>query len=132
MILDLTYTQEPSATQPALFATLADKIEHVFASWPAEFDPPPYRVVDPPTPVIVHIATVISSTDGHPANALPLRVRAEGLALDVQVPGKLWAWARVSTGAWIARVSFQIPTGNGRGYLEVDQWCPVAAVRPAK
>lgn len=104
----------------------------MFPSWPTEFDPPPHRVVDPPAPVIVHIATAISAADGHPANTVPLRVRAEGLALDVQVPGKLWAWARSTTGAWIARVTFQIPTGNNRGYLEVDQWCPAAAVRPCE
>ncbi|NLU64959.1 hypothetical protein HCA61_22230 [Rhodococcus sp. HNM0563] len=102
----------------------------MFDNWAAGFDPPPYRVVDPPTPVIVHIATAIGSVDGRPANELPLRVRAEGLALDLQVPGTLSAWARVNTGGWICRCQFSIPTGNGRGYLEVDQWCPAVAVRP--
>lgn len=104
----------------------------MFDNWPAGFDPPPYRVVDPPMPVIVHIASAIGSTDGRPANDLPLRVRAEGLALDLQVPGTLSAWARVNTGGWICRCQFSIPTGNGRGYLEVDQWCPATAVRPCK
>ena len=108
------------------------KIEYMFDHWLSGLGPAPYRVVDPPTPVIVHIASAIGSTDGRRANELPLRVRAEGLALDLQVPGVLSAWARVNTGGWICRVSFQIPTGNGRGYLEVDQWCPASAVRPCK
>ncbi|CRK54585.1 conserved protein of unknown function [Rhodococcus sp. RD6.2] len=111
---------------------LADTIEHVFP-WPTEFDPPPYRVVDPPVPVIVHIATAISQPAAHPATVIPLRVRAEGLALDVQVPGTLRAWARTTGSGWICCLCFTIPTGNGRGGLDVvDQWCPAAAVRPVK
>lgn len=104
----------------------------MFDHWSVRFDPPPYRVVDPPTPVIVHIATAIGSTDGRPADDLPLRVRGEGLILDVQVPGKLWAWARTTTGGWLCKITFAIPTGNGHGYLEVDLWCPAAAVRPCQ
>ena len=104
----------------------------MFENWPADFDPPPYRVADPSIPVIVHIASALGSTNGRRANDLPLRVRAEGLARDLQVPGMLSAWARVNTGGWLCKVSFQIPTGNGRGYLEVDQWCPAAAVRPCR
>ncbi|MFF0818411.1 hypothetical protein ACFYVR_25175 [Rhodococcus sp. NPDC003318] len=104
----------------------------MFEYWPTEFDPPPHRVVDPPAPVIVHIATAISQSAEHPANTIPLRVRAEGLALDLQVPGTLSAWARTTGGAWICRIQFRIPTGNGRGHLDVDQWCPAAAVRPCK
>lgn len=101
----------------------------MFESWPVEFDPPPYRVVDPPMPVIVHIATAIGQAGERPANTIPLRVRAEGLVLDVKVPGRLSAWSRSVGGGWLARVAFSIPTGNGRGYLEVDQWCPAAAVQ---
>ncbi|WP_072814605.1 hypothetical protein [Rhodococcus zopfii] len=102
----------------------------MFEDWRAEFEPLPYRIVDPPTPVLVHIASAFGAIGGRPANTLPLRVRAEGLALDVQVMGTLSAWARVNTGSWICRVSFSIPTSNGRGHLDVDQWCPAAAVRP--
>ncbi|GAA4489079.1 hypothetical protein GCM10023094_50050 [Rhodococcus olei] len=102
----------------------------MFEQWRTEFGPPPHRVVDPPTPVIVHIATAISQSAERSANAIPLRVRAEGLALDLQVPGRLHAWARTTGGGWICRVTFTIPTGNGRGCLDVDQWCPAAAVRP--
>ena len=104
----------------------------MFPSWPVEFDPPPYRVVEP-TPVLVHVATAISQPAAHPASAVALRIRAEGLALDVHVPGTLSAWARTTGGSWICLVSFAIPTGNGRGQLDVvDQWCPAAAVRPCK
>ncbi len=79
-----------------------------------------------------NVAAAIGPSGGQPANTIPLRVRAEGLVCDVQVPGYVSAWARTSTGAWLARAQFSIPTGNGRGYLEVDQWCPAAAVRPCQ
>ncbi|GAA4491257.1 hypothetical protein GCM10023094_55530 [Rhodococcus olei] len=96
------------------------------------FAPPSHRVVDPPTLVIVHIATAIGHTDAHPANTLPLCVRAEGLALDLRVHGRLSAWARTTGGGWLCRVAFAIPTGKGRGYLDVDQWVPACAVRPCR
>lgn len=103
----------------------------MFDTWLVGLGPAPYRIVDPPTPVIVHIGSALNCTNGRRADHLPLRVRAEGLALDVEVPGSLSAWARVNTGCWLAKVRFRIPTGNGRGYFEVDQWCPTTAVRPA-
>lgn len=69
----------------------------MFDEWPVGFDPPPYRTVSPPTPVIVHVATALGHVVGRPANTLPLRVRAECLAVDVQVPGHLSAWARTNS-----------------------------------
>lgn len=104
----------------------------MFEHWQPAFDPPPYRVVDPPQAVIVNVAVAFSQVEGLPANTLPLRVRAEALALDVQVPGRLSGWARSTRGFWLCNVSFAIPTGNGLGYLEVNQWVSAAAVRPCK
>lgn len=82
--------------------------------------------------MIVDIAAVFAVTGGERSNALPLRVRAEGLSLDVQVPGQVSAWARSSHGMWLAFASFAIPTGNGRGFLDVEQWVPATAVRPCR
>jgi hypothetical protein len=104
----------------------------MFDTWRAEFTPSPHRVVDPPVPVIVNVALAIGEVAGRPANSLPLRVRAEGLSVDVEVPGQVHGWARTSRGTWLCKVRFAIPTGNARGYLEVDQWCPAAAVRPCR
>lgn len=108
-----------------------DRLDHMFEDWPVMFDPPPYRTVSPAVPVIVHVGSALGgAAAGQRADTLPLRVRAECLAVDVQVSGRLSAWARTSAGSWICRVAFSIPTGNGMGYLDVDQWCPAAAVRP--
>ncbi|WP_241387656.1 PDDEXK nuclease domain-containing protein [Rhodococcus sp. CH91] len=87
--------------QPAVGMLLvADKNESVVRyalAGTTHFDPLSHRVVDPPVPVIVHIASALGSTDGRRANDLSLRVRAEGLALGLQVLGALSAWARVNS-----------------------------------
>ncbi|MET8871536.1 hypothetical protein [Nocardia sp. NPDC004604] len=56
----------------------------MFEEWPVEFTPEPRRIVDPPLPVAVDVAAAIGQPGDRPANELPLRVRAEGLSLDVR------------------------------------------------
>lgn len=73
----------------------------MFEDWPAMFDPPARREVDPPQPVTVNLARAVARTPAKLGNGVPLRVRAGGLDLDRRVPGLLCAWARVSTGEWL-------------------------------
>ena len=103
----------------------------MFERWKAVYDPKPWREVRPPRPVTIDVSAAMAHHGGRAANDLPLRVRAEGLDLDVQVPGLLHAWARTSRGEWLASCTFTIPTGNKLGSLEVTHWCPAAAVTAA-
>ena len=85
----------------------------------------------PPQPVIVSINAALSVTSSTSLrDGIPLRVRAEGLAMDMKVQGALHGWARTNVGSWLAYVSFTIPTGNGMGQLDVRQWCPSDAITP--
>ena len=62
---------------------------------------------------------------------MPLKVRSEGLAMDVKAPGLLHAWVKTSRGQWLCCLSFDIPIGNGKGFLRLEQqWCPAEAATP--
>lgn len=75
----------------------------IFDSWPTTFEPPTRRIVDPPKSVNVNIALAIGrSGGGRFRDTTPLKVRAEGLAMDSIVEGTLYAWARTGTGDWLA------------------------------
>lgn len=104
----------------------------IFDAWPTTFEPPTRRIVDPPMTVNVNVALAIGrSGSGRFRDTTPLKVRAEGLAMDTTVEGTLFAWARTGTGDWLAAVSFSILTGNKKGRLDLDrQWCPAAAITP--
>ena len=102
----------------------------MFETWPTQFDPPPHRTVDPPTPVLVQLSAAIARTPTKLGTGLPMRVRASGLDLDQTVPAKLHAWARVSTGDWLALLTFRVTTGNKMGYLDIQQWCPSSSITP--
>ncbi len=53
--------------------------------------------------------------------------------MDVKAPGLLHAWAKTGRGQWICCLSFKIPIGNGKGYLQLDhQWCPADAAQPVE
>lgn len=103
----------------------------MFGTWNAQLEPLPYREVDPPVPVMIRFG---SSFPRHPARigpgGLPMRVRTEGLNADAPVEGTLHAWMRLTTGEWLCLVRFRLPTGNGRGFLEMYQWCPAESVEP--
>ncbi|MFE3196288.1 hypothetical protein ACFXHA_45335 [Nocardia sp. NPDC059240] len=102
----------------------------MFDQWPIT-DPPLWKVEDPPKRVLVEIGLAMPT---HPAtfgaNSVPLRVRAGGLNRARTVPGLLYAWLRCTDGGWLAYVEFTAETANGRGQLEVRQWCSARAVRP--
>ncbi len=61
------------------------------------------RVVDPPLPVIVDLASLFPMGPGLP-NTQPLKITKGGLHLTGYATGELLAWARSSSGAWIACV----------------------------
>jgi hypothetical protein len=103
----------------------------MFETWDAHFDPKPYRVVDPPMRVTVRFGEGFARRPGkYGPGGLPLRVVNEGLNIDDPVEGRLHAWARLSTGEWLCLLEFRVPTGNGRGFLEIRQWCPAQAATP--
>ncbi|KAF0963467.1 hypothetical protein [Rhodococcus sp. T7] len=57
-----------------------------FSRWQPTYHPKPWRKVSPPQPVTVDLACAIAHDGGRLAHDLPLRVRAEGLNLDIHVP----------------------------------------------
>ncbi len=105
---------------------------NLFARWPVTFDPPTRRLVDPPQPVIVSVSHALpGSSNTSFRDGTPLRVRAEGLSVDLKVQGELFGWARLTNGAWLACVNFSVPTGNGKGHLDLQrQWVPSSAIAP--
>ncbi|MGW5520026.1 hypothetical protein [Nocardia africana] len=101
----------------------------MFEEWPDSMQPSLRRVVDPPRPVMVDLNLAIPTRQASfGRNKLPLRVKAGGLKLSEPVEGWLYAWARVTNGEWIAFVTFEMVTGNGRGRVKAAQWCPAAAL----
>jgi hypothetical protein len=108
--------------------------EGMFARWPVTFHPPTRRMVYPPRPVIVSVSAALPGSSGAQfRDGTPLKVRAEGLCVDIKVQGALSAWARLANGSWIACVDFSVPTGNGKGQLDLrNQWVPGSAIVPMR
>jgi hypothetical protein len=106
--------------------------DEMFPHWPVTFAPPTRRVVDPPQQVLVSVGLALPApTNTSFRDGIPLRVRNEGLAADTKTQGTLRGWARLSTGGWLGCVDFTVPTGNGRGSLEIHgQWVPSTAITP--
>jgi len=50
--------------------------------------------------------------------------------LTAYTTGELLAWARSSSGAWIAGVRFVVEPVNKHGQVLMMQWMPVASIRP--
>ncbi len=74
-----------------------------------------------------------SSTSGWPCRPdrvepLPLRVRQRGLRLGGEQTGHLLAWARTSTGHWLALVRVTASAGAA-GSVAMTQWVPAHTVR---
>lgn len=105
----------------------------MYENWPVSFDPPTRRIVDPPRRVLVNAALTVAGSSGGGSfrDGTPLKIRSEGLAMDVKVPGLLSAWVKTSRGQWLCCLSFDIPIGNGKGFLRLEgQWCPAEAATP--
>ncbi|WP_280347256.1 hypothetical protein [Nocardia neocaledoniensis] len=63
---------------------------------------------------------------------LAMRVKLGGLRLADNVPGWLHAWVLLADGTWMGLVTFTLVTGNGRGQLQLHQWCPAHALSPVE
>jgi len=102
-----------------------------FDSWPVEMRPPTRVVVDPPQPVLVDLTRAIANPDDRfRRDQVAIRVRMEGLDLSCIVHGQLHGWAQSTSGGWLAAVSMTVPTGNRKGHINIQQWCPAASVSP--
>lgn len=90
------------------------------------------RRIDPPRPVLIDVHQLLGSRDdAFRLDTVPMRVKIAGLnVFSDSTPGLLHAWAQTTRRAWLAQVSFEVPTGNGRAQLSVCQWCPARAVKP--
>ena len=98
------------------------------AAWP---DTMGYgRIVDPPLPVIVNLASLFPHGPGHP-DTQPAKIAEGGLHLAGYATGELLAWAHSSGGAWIACVRFVVQPVNKHGQVPLLQWVPAASVRPS-
>lgn len=98
-------------------------------------EPPTRRVVTPPEPVLVDLSIAFHNPDDRfRRDTVTLRVKAEGLDVTAKpegVAGFLLAWAQTTSGGWWGLVAMELRTGNGKGALPVQQWCPARALRPA-
>lgn len=90
------------------------------------------RRVDPPRPVLVDVNLLLGSRDdAFRLDTVSFRVKLAGLNIFTDnTPGLLHAWAQTSRKSWLAQVSFEIPTGDGKAKLSVCQWCPARAIKP--
>lgn len=109
-----------------------DSFASVFESWRVEMSPATQRVVEPARPVLVNLNAILGSPDdAFRLDTVELRIKSEGL--DVfrdRVPGLLHAWAQTTRGGWLALISCDVKSGNGKGHLPIEQWCPARAVTP--
>ncbi len=107
------------------------KFGGVFEKWPVRFTPEPWRVVDPPQKVVVAAHLAIATKPKYfRQDQLAMRVKLGGLRLAENVPGWLHAWVLLADGTWMGLVTFTLVTGNGRGQLQLHQWCPAHALSP--
>lgn len=108
-------------------------IEYMFEGWPCDMEPPTRMLVDPPLPILVDLSLVLSNPDDRfRRDTVPLRVKCEGLQTNEKdVPGVLHAWAQSVSAGWLANISCTVHTGNHKGHLEIRQWCPAKAIKPA-
>lgn len=103
----------------------------MFEDWPVTMPPAPRRVVTPPRPILVDLSRLIANPDDRfRRDAVAMRIKAEGLCFNAQVPGLLHAWAQSTRGGWLALVTCDVPTGNRAGKLAIRQWCSARAVTP--
>ncbi|MET9031156.1 hypothetical protein ABZW96_37025 [Nocardia sp. NPDC004168] len=98
----------------------------MFEEWADQFDPPSYHVIDPPRRVMIDLGQFILAPESF-ARGVPLRVR-NGVVVDREYTSALHAWARTSSGGWIAFVTCVVLTGNGKGRIWMRQWCSRQAV----
>ncbi|WP_280381390.1 hypothetical protein [Nocardia wallacei] len=105
----------------------------MFSSWEHVFDPPLWRMEDPPKKIAIDLGLAIPTTApfGFGKDKVPMRIKAGGLKLTGQVPGLLHAWARCTDGSWLGMAEFVIPIGTATAGLPVLQLCCGKALSPA-
>lgn len=70
-------------------------MSELYENWPTTFEPSVRRIVDPPIPVLVNVSLTVAGAAGSSfRDGTPLKVHAEGLAMDIKVQGTLHAWAK--------------------------------------
>jgi hypothetical protein len=87
------------------------------------------RIIDPPLPVIVDLAALFPPGPTVPG-PVPT-VNEGGLSLAGYAPGELLAWARSSSGAWVACVRFVVQPEDKQGQIPMLQWMPASSIRPS-
>lgn len=96
----------------------------MFESWAHEAR----RAVDPPQHVVVHMSYAFPSGRIDWGRDCPLWLRAAGLPIGAEIPGRLTEWWLSSTGRWWARVEFTVRIDNAD--VDLDQLLTAKAVRP--
>jgi hypothetical protein len=106
----------------------------MFEEWPDPFNL--RRVLDPPVPVLVDLDTIFptGADIGRPfgRNQIAMGIKAGGLVVTGQTPGRLHAWARATDGTWLGLVDFVLTTGNQQGREPARQWVPARALRATR
>jgi hypothetical protein len=77
--------------------------------------------------VLVDLGVALPPDPGR-VEPLPLRIRQRGLRLGGEHLGYLLAWARTSTGHWLALVRVTASAGAA-GWVEIVTWVPGHTVR---
>lgn len=63
---------------------------------------------------------------------LPLWVRACGLRLELQIPGRQLAWVRRADGGWLANCVCWPGSANGQSRLRMQLWVEPQALTPLR
>jgi hypothetical protein len=79
--------------------------------------------------VVVDLASLFPLGPGR-SNNQALKISKGGLELTGYAPGELLAWARSSSGSWVACVRFVVRPVNKRGQVPMMQWVPATSIRP--
>lgn len=105
----------------------------MFESWPNDMAPPTRMVVDPPLPVLVDLTVALNNPDDKfRRDTVALRIKAQGINTNTQgAQGLLYAWMQSTSAGWWGLVSFDLHTGDGRGHIGIQQWCPARSLQPA-
>lgn len=86
------------------------------------------RPVEPPAHVVVKMSYAFPTDRVGWGKDCPLWLRAAGLPLSAEIPGRLTEWWLSSAGRWWARVEFTVRIDGAD--VELDQLLSAKAVRP--
>lgn len=81
-------------------------------------------------PVHVDIHKMWPYLAGQSVSLAPRDARRHGLRIDTFQPGRLVAWVRQTSGAWLAVVESTAHSGDGTAEVPMTLWTPAQAVRP--